>query len=116
MVGDWVHGSPTRRRFFRWDATNGMQIVVGLLANDGIDLVGWESWVTTGVSSDGSIIVGWGRNPDGVLEGWVAYVPLPEPGGYSGVANAEASAYGGQSLTASGSFNALALFSFQQLW
>ncbi len=41
---------------------------------------------------------------------WIDNVEFGPTGGYSGTANAEASMYGGNSLAASGSFNALALF------
>ena len=53
------------------------------------DLTGWSLSEATGVSSDGTIIVGWGRNPNGDSEAWLADMTgipgfpgtiIPEPG------------------------------------
>ncbi|HLA64640.1 MAG TPA: T9SS type A sorting domain-containing protein, partial [Rhodothermales bacterium] len=38
----------------------------------GVDLTGWELRGATGVSADGRIVVGWGRNPQGEFEAWRA--------------------------------------------
>jgi hypothetical protein len=62
---------------FRWTEIDGMQSVQDLLAAEGIDLGGWTLRRATGVSADGTTIVGWGLNPDGKSEGWVATLPLP---------------------------------------
>jgi hypothetical protein len=43
----------------------------------GLDLGGWRLERATGVSDDGLVIVGTGRNPGGNTEGWVATVPEP---------------------------------------
>jgi hypothetical protein len=48
--------------------------------------------------------------PQIINSGEIVWVEQPSGGGYSAVANAEASTYGEQSLSTSGSFNALALF------
>ena len=58
---------------FIWDATNGMRNLKQLLLSGGVTAV--EDWVltdATGISADGTIVVGNGTNPSGQTEGWVA--------------------------------------------
>ena len=43
----------------------------------GIDLTGWLLLQATGISDDRSTIVGWGLNPAGNTEAWVAVIPEP---------------------------------------
>ena len=73
---------------FVWDARNGMRSVESVLAEAGVNLGGWSladvrlqdnTLPPLKVSSDGTTIVGTGRNPDGVLEGWVATIAGPVP-------------------------------------
>jgi len=40
-------------------------------------LSGWTLEPARDVSGDGRTIVGWGRNPSGDLEGWIADIPEP---------------------------------------
>lgn len=42
-------------------------------------LGGWELTEATGVSDDGTVVVGNGLNPLGQEEGWIAVLPVPEP-------------------------------------
>jgi hypothetical protein len=44
----------------------------------GLDLSGWTLTEATGISADGRTIVGYGVNPSGDQEGWIA-VPEPPP-------------------------------------
>ncbi len=44
----------------------------------GIDLTGWQLERAIGISQDGLTIVGWGTNPNGSDEVFIA--TLPEPG------------------------------------
>jgi len=65
---------------FIWDEANGMQNLAQVLVDSGIDLTGWTLRAATGISDDGSMIVGFGINPDGNTEGWIAdtaTVPVP---------------------------------------
>lgn len=66
---------------FIWDATNGMRTVVQELAAKGVELPsGWTLTSAQAISSDGTTIVGAGRNPSGRTEAWLAVVTVPEPG------------------------------------
>lgn len=66
---------------FIWDESDGLRPLKVVLENDfGLDLSGWDLIAATGISDDGNIIVGYGTNPDGFTEGWVAntsVVPIP---------------------------------------
>jgi probable HAF family extracellular repeat protein len=70
---------------FLWDEANGMRPLDQVLTSFGLDLTGW--WITAalGISDDGHTIVGYGTNPSGQREAWLAYsddwsTPVPEPG------------------------------------
>ncbi|MBC7773028.1 MAG: PEP-CTERM sorting domain-containing protein [Pyrinomonadaceae bacterium] len=62
---------------FIWDATRGMQRVEDVLASTlAYDFPDWILTAANGISSDGSVIVGTGINPDGFAQGWVAHIPV----------------------------------------
>jgi len=53
-----------------------MQNLRDLLLADGIaELDGWTLLNATGISGDGRTIVGYGVNPDGNTEAWIATIP-----------------------------------------
>ena len=58
---------------FIWDSTNGIRNLQTVLTNDyDLDLTGWTLLNATGISDDGSIIVGVGLGPGGFTrEGWI---------------------------------------------
>jgi uncharacterized membrane protein len=58
-----------------WHANLGRFDIDDYLFSHGIDTDGWMLSDAWGVSSDGLTIVGLGRNPQGLLEGWVATLP-----------------------------------------
>ena len=62
---------------FVWDEENGMRDLQQVLSDYGIDLTGWDLWEAKGVSDDGLTIVGYGANPSGLREGWIATIPEP---------------------------------------
>ena len=63
---------------FVWDETNGMRGLMQVLMDQGIDMTGWSLTEASGVSADGLTIVGYGTNPLGQEEGWIATI-VPEP-------------------------------------
>jgi uncharacterized membrane protein len=48
-----------------------------LMDNFGFDLSRWELRTAYGISADGRTIVGYGFNPDGQSEAWIAHIPEP---------------------------------------
>jgi probable HAF family extracellular repeat protein len=76
---------------FIWTEQDGVRFLRDVLEQEhGLDLTGWQLRSATGVSADGRVIVGSGRNPDGfasqawraVLGGAVAgEIPARQPGG-----------------------------------
>ena len=75
IVGMGSTGSPAA---FIWDQTNGMRTLQNVLIDDyGLDLGGWTLGGADGISDDGKTIVGWGRNPDGSADAWIATIPEP---------------------------------------
>lgn len=64
---------------FIWDTTNGMRELDVVLTDLGLDLAGWELREAWGVSADGRVVVGHGRNPSGQREAWIAALSAPEP-------------------------------------
>lgn len=65
-------------RAFIWDQTLGMRSLHDVLTTDlGLDLTGWTLVQASDVSADGRTIVGYGINPSGDIEAWVAVIPEP---------------------------------------
>lgn len=73
-----VSSSVPYQEAFVWDDTNGMRSLSSILTNElGLDLTGWTLEEARDVSADGLTIVGWGINPAGATEAWVAHIPEP---------------------------------------
>jgi hypothetical protein len=65
---------------FIWDQTNGMRSLTALLVNDfGLDLTDWTLTEAIGISDDGLTIVGWGNDPNGNSQAWMAVLDPPPP-------------------------------------
>lgn len=64
-------------RSFVWDAENGMRDIK-LVLSTSIDLSGWNLIVAQGVSADGWRITGYGSDPQGKSQAWLAVIPPPE--------------------------------------
>jgi len=63
---------------FIWDSANGMRELDQVLANElGLDLTGWTLTSAAGISADGLTIAGYGTNPSGNTEAWIAVIPEP---------------------------------------
>jgi probable HAF family extracellular repeat protein len=57
-----------------WDF-GGLRSVRDVLVERGVNMTGWTLQWATGVSADGQTIVGFGRNPQGKIEAWRAFLP-----------------------------------------
>ena len=58
-----------------WDSAHGMRDLKSILVNDfGLDLTGWTLSEGRRISDDGNTIVGYGTNPSGQTEGWIATI------------------------------------------
>jgi probable HAF family extracellular repeat protein len=65
---------------FRWTAADGMRSLRDVLVTDyglGSQLAGWSLQEARGLSADGRVIVGYGVNPHGLTEAWVARLDGP---------------------------------------
>jgi probable HAF family extracellular repeat protein len=60
----------------RWTAAHGMQNIKTLLAASGANVTNWALSQATGVSSDGTVIVGVGTGPCNCTAGWIATLPV----------------------------------------
>jgi probable HAF family extracellular repeat protein len=80
--GQTIVGSGTTgngQEAFVWDPTNGMRNLKDVLETQyGLStrLVGWTLVEATDVTPDGNSIVGWGINPAGQTEAWVAHLNI----------------------------------------
>jgi uncharacterized membrane protein len=77
IVGDARLGDNTEAVY--WRDGQSAKTVRSLLESAGLQssLAGWTLFSATGVSTNGRTIVGYGLDPAGKLEGWVAIVPEP---------------------------------------
>ena len=69
---------------FIWDETTGIRSLTDVLYDLSLDMTGWTLYEAKALSYDGKTIVGYGSNPDGQLEGWIANLEpstpaVPEP-------------------------------------
>ena len=63
-----------------WDSQFGMRSIRSLLLDQGVDVNDWRLIEATGVAADRSTIVGYGVNPSGTVQAWIANItPVPEP-------------------------------------
>ncbi len=73
-----------RGQAFAWDAFHGSRSIANLLVTQGADVTGWNLGVARATSYDGLVIAGFGTNPDGNFQPWVARLDpstfIPEPG------------------------------------
>jgi probable HAF family extracellular repeat protein len=76
VVVGWGDSASGAFEAFIWDATNGMRSLHDVLVDDyGLDLTGWTVRRAQDASTDGSVLVGFGINPDGNTEAWIAVIP-----------------------------------------
>jgi probable HAF family extracellular repeat protein len=65
---------------FIWDPSHGARDLKTVLTSYGLNLTGWNLTRPWDVSADGGTIVGFGTDPQGRTQGFVAVIPVPEPG------------------------------------
>jgi len=65
---------------FIWDSTHGERVLSAVLTGLGLNIKGWTNLDAVGVSADGLTIAGYGTNPSGQQEAWIATVPEPTTG------------------------------------
>ena len=71
---------------FVWDESRGIRSIRQILTNQfSVDLTGWQLTYAYDVSADGQTIVGWGSNPQGRTEAWIAVIPEPQTAALIGV-------------------------------
>jgi probable HAF family extracellular repeat protein len=75
IVGDGYNNVNEPIAFY-WTAGRGPIELQNMLEQEyGLDLTGWTLTNGRGISDDGLTVVGYGTNPDGDEEGWVATIP-----------------------------------------
>jgi probable HAF family extracellular repeat protein len=57
---------------FIWTETGGLKPLKSVLSSAGLNLTGWSLSEATSISADGLTIVGYGRNPNGRFDAWLA--------------------------------------------
>lgn len=62
---------------FHWTSASGMRSLRDVLTEHGANVDGWVLSSVAAVSSDGLTFVGYGINPNGASEAWVATIPEP---------------------------------------
>lgn len=90
IVGDIYRRGPSdndpnlltvvERDGFIWDEVRGIRDLQEVLVKDfglGSNLAGWDILRVTDIADDGRTIVGWGTNPSGIHEDWVARLDPP---------------------------------------
>lgn len=83
LIGGWVAlgGDPVATIWERGlDGSYAEYTAAEYLSSRGvIGMDGWQLGGVSGISDDGTMIAGWGINPIGQSDGWVAMVPAPGP-------------------------------------
>ena len=64
---------------FIWTQRFGFERLGQKLMDWGADVEGWTLETASGISADGTVVVGMGINPNGHCEAWKAEIPIPEP-------------------------------------
>jgi len=54
-----------------WDEVNGIRDITDMLSENGIDISNWTNTRLKEISTDGTYIVGYGKNPEGQLRGFL---------------------------------------------
>jgi MYXO-CTERM domain-containing protein len=77
LIVGWTFGSH-QEEVFIWDAQRGMRDLATVLSQDyGLNFQGLRLTEVTGISDDGTVIVGNGITSGGNSRGWIAVIPAP---------------------------------------
>lgn len=70
---------------FVWDDVHGMRTLRSILEAEGLNVTGWTFLEASGISSDGSVIAGTAKTPQGNWESFLisGFATVPEPSGIS---------------------------------
>ena len=75
IIAGWAI-TGTGEAAFIWDAERGMRLLEAVLAVDyQTEIAGWKLTRATAISDDGRTIAGYGTNPQGQVEAWIAKLP-----------------------------------------
>ena len=74
--GSIVVGSSNDEAFI-WDEANGMRSLASVLEGGGANLNGWTLQVASDISANGITVTGWGTDPTGKVQPFVAQLPEP---------------------------------------
>lgn len=78
VFGNLLDSSENSIGSFVWDDINGTRLLKDFLEDDyGIDLTGWNLMSVSATDASGNIITGYGINPQGQGELWIATIPEP---------------------------------------
>lgn len=88
LAGINVDLAAFRASVFVWTTSTGMQDLIDLLAQSGVDLHRWELWSVDGFSADGHTLVGRATNPHGRTVGSLATLPEPATGALAAIGTA----------------------------
>lgn len=73
VIVGYADTGPSVYEAFIWDQAHGIRNLREVLVNEhGLNLAGWTLTRATGISGNGRVIVGYGTNPSGQQEGWIA--------------------------------------------
>jgi probable HAF family extracellular repeat protein len=79
--GEFIVGDPNQGTgdcAFIWDARHGIRSLHVVLVDDfGLNLAGWQLSAARAITPDGNTIVGYGINPAGMTEAWIAAGLVP---------------------------------------
>jgi probable HAF family extracellular repeat protein len=76
VIVGYSYGAAGQEAFI-WDELNGMRSIAQVLTDAGLDLTGWTLKEARGISANGLVITGYGINPNGREEAWIATIPEP---------------------------------------
>lgn len=65
---------------FVWDAEHGVRTLKEVLASLGVALPGWRLSSASSISQDGRTLVGYGLDPGGTFQSFIAVIPEPATG------------------------------------